>query len=318
MSSFLILPYIEHDDSHKYAICCNHGNDRLFLFIDNDLNEVIACKLNDLRRINFFSLRCTEIRGEFIIMDYAETDVKTEALLPPLKYDFWPTPRYLRVNTHLGYNSGPLRMKDSVDEYHCRLTLRPRLFREHSHVTMNDFTNGKDMFYIRTSRRRGRTGYLYVKDRGEGAETMQPNKTVQPNKTIQPNVTEPAKGAERIEANGGVESDCMREERPGLIPKGPENLEMQKIQTNRAETAVLNDRGKGTEPIQPNSEETPQAELTDNRVTAEHSPPTRYRYITTCKPSIKGGNSDELMLFRLVRYENMYALDQQKESMHVP
>ena len=34
---------------------------------------------------------------------------------------------------------------------------------------------------------------------------------------------------------------------------------------------------------------------------------TRPCYITACKPSIKGGDSDELMLFRLVRYENMYA-----------
>ena len=164
----VLLSLIEHDESHKYAICCNHGNDRLFLDIKDDPNEDIACNVRESSRINFFSLRCTETPGEFIIMDYAETDVKTEVLLPPLKCDFWPTPRYLRVNTHLEYNSGPLRMEDSVDEYHCRLTLRPRLFCEHSHVTMNDFTNGKDMFYICTSRRRGSTGYLYVKDRERG------------------------------------------------------------------------------------------------------------------------------------------------------
>ena len=134
-------------------------------------------------------------------MDYKKA-AESEALLPNLKYDFWPTPCYLKVNTHLGYNSGPLRMENSVDEYHCRLTIRSRLFREHSHVTMNDLTNGKDMFYICTSRRRGRTGYLYVKDRGGGANP---------------------------------------------------------------------------------------------------------RYVLACKPSIKRGDSDELMLFMLVRYQNMYA-----------
>ena len=97
-------------------------------------------------------------------------------------------------------------------------------------MTMNDFTNGKDMFYICTSRRRGRTGYLYVKDRGEGAETIQPN-----------------------------EADVVQ----------PNGIELRETETPHGTT-----------------------------------PP---RYITACKPSIKGGDSDELMLFRLVRYENMYA-----------
>ena len=197
--------HVEHDESHKYAIFCNHGNDTLFLDINNESNnEVIARKLQEdpeENEINFFRLRCTETPGEFIILNYKDIAVDTKELQPNFKYDFWPTPTYLKVNTHLGYNSGPLRMEKSVDEYHCRLTLRPRLFHEHSHATMSDFTNGKDMFYICTSSRRGRTGYLYVKDRGEGADP---------------------------------------------------------------------------------------------------------RYVLACKPSIKRDDSDELMLFRLVRYENMY------------
>eukprot|EP00731_Ephydatia_muelleri_P005507 Em0002g1683a len=195
----------KHDESHKYAIFCNHGNDTLFLDINNESNnEVIARKLQEdpeENEINFFRLRCTETPGEFIILNYKDIAVDTKELQPNFKYDFWPTPTYLKVNTHLGYNSGPLRMEKSVDEYHCRLTLRPRLFHEHSHATMSDFTNGKDMFYICTSSRRGRTGYLYVKDRGEGADP---------------------------------------------------------------------------------------------------------RYVLACKPSIKRDDSDELMLFRLVRYENIF------------
>ena len=35
----------------------------------------------------------------------------------------------------------------------------------------------------------------------------------------------------------------------------------------------------------------------------------RARYVTACKPFIKRGNEDDLMLFRLVRYESMYELN---------
>eukprot|EP00731_Ephydatia_muelleri_P005377 Em0002g1553a len=160
-------PPTQHDDTHRYAILCGEGADTLFLDI-NEKNQVIAKKLDDVDRVlNYFNLRCTETAGEFVLMDYKEFDKKEriiESNPVQLQYDLWPTPRYLMVNTHLGFNFGPLYMEDSVNESQCLLRIRPRLFRD-SHGNMSDFTNGKDKFYICTSRRLGRTGYLYVKDR---------------------------------------------------------------------------------------------------------------------------------------------------------
>ncbi|KAL5505471.1 hypothetical protein EMCRGX_G006906 [Ephydatia muelleri] len=151
--------------SMRYAILC--GGDKLFLDIDKQ-NQIIAKKLDEADvSLNYFNLRCTENAGEFVIMDYMnfEREQKIIESNPiPLLCDLWPTPRYLKVNTHLGFNFGPLYMVDSVNERQCRLKVRPRLFHEYSHVNMNDFTNGKDKFYICTSRRHGITGYLYVKD----------------------------------------------------------------------------------------------------------------------------------------------------------
>lgn len=160
--------FAEHDKTRKYAIYCSDGEEKLFLGI-NKKHEVEARKLKENEQVfSYFKLRFTETPDEFIIM-YSE-DEKTETIFEKSVKKtciIEPTPRYLHVTTHLGHNSRPLRMENTVDESHCRLTLRPRLFREHSHVTMSDFTNGKDMFYICTSRRRGRRRYLRVKDKGE-------------------------------------------------------------------------------------------------------------------------------------------------------
>eukprot|EP00731_Ephydatia_muelleri_P023581 Em0015g1164a len=160
-------PPTKHEASHKYAICCNHGNDQLFLMIESGSNQVIATKCEG--QLNFFHLQLTEKSDELIIMDYAEFSVRTETLVEELSYDFWPTPRYLKVKTLLGYNRGPLCVEDSVDEYYCRLKLRPRLYSKHRNVTLSDFTNGKDTFYICTSGRWGITGYLYLKPTKDGS-----------------------------------------------------------------------------------------------------------------------------------------------------
>ena len=108
-----------------------------------------------------------------------EGDTQLQVTLEDNKvYDIQPTHRYLKVNTYgLGRSfRKPLCMESSVDEYHCRLKLRPLLFHKHGHASMREFTNGEDAFYICTSRRRGRTGYLYL------AQTAQPNaaQTTQP------------------------------------------------------------------------------------------------------------------------------------------
>eukprot|EP00731_Ephydatia_muelleri_P005240 Em0002g1416a len=139
-------------------------------------DKVIAKKRE--KHLHFFNLRFTETPGEFIIMD-DEGDTQLQVTLEDNKvYDIQPTHRYLKVNTYgLGRSfRKPLCMESSVDEYHCRLKLRPLLFHKHGHASMREFTNGEDAFYICTSRRRGRTGYLYL------AQTAQPNaaQTTQP------------------------------------------------------------------------------------------------------------------------------------------
>ena len=166
------------------------------------------------RGANYFNLQRTEIPDEFIIKDYNDLGT-TETVARKRNYKFLPTFRYLKVDTHLGYHHGPLSMRNSVDMYYCRLKLRPRLFDKKSQVNMTDFLNGVDRFYICTSRWYGKTGYLYLRDRGEGTETP-----------------------------------------PGMEDQNAD---------------------------------------------------ARSRYILACKPLIKRGNSDDdLMLFRLVRFEDMH------------
>ena len=136
--------FAEHQDGYKYAICCKHGKKRLYLSIAEN-NQVIAVENSKTDPINYFNLLSTENPHEFVIVDYKKVEVKTEEFRNRLYYDFWPTPRYLKVKTHLGYNCGPLSLEDSVDEYYCRLKLRPRLYRTKGTVTLNDFANGKDI-----------------------------------------------------------------------------------------------------------------------------------------------------------------------------
>lgn len=64
----IIFSFSEHSDTHRYAILC--GGDKLFLDIDKQ-NQIIAKKLSD-GGLNYFNLRCTEIAGEFVIMDYKD------------------------------------------------------------------------------------------------------------------------------------------------------------------------------------------------------------------------------------------------------
>ena len=182
-------------------------------------------------------------------------------------YDIQPTHRYLKVNTYgLGRSFGKLCMESSVDEYHCRLKLRPRLFHKHGHASMREFTNGEDIFYICTSRRRGRTGYLYL------AQTAQPNaaQTTQPNaaQTTQPNAAQTTQpnGAQTTQPNGA-----------------------QTTQPNGAQTTQPN----GAQTTQPNGAQTTQ-------------PAADPCYVLACKSSIRRGNSDDLMLFRLVRDDDIY------------
>ena len=159
------MNYSLSEQTPKYAICCRQGADTFYLDIavssKSNQPRVIAKKLE--KHLHFFNLRFTETPGEFIIMD-DEGGTQLQVTLKDNKvrhYDIQPTHRYLKVKTYcLGHSFGKLCMESSVDEYHCRLKLRPRLFQELGHVTMSDFTNGKDMFYICTSRRRGRTGYV--------------------------------------------------------------------------------------------------------------------------------------------------------------
>ena len=146
-----------------------------------------------------------------------------------------------------------------MDEYHCRLKLRPRLFDKHSHVNMSDFTNGKDMFYICTSRRHGITSFLYIKDRGEGSVTRLPDVASIENESH-----------ENRNNSHASESNAAAVVGNGHVTNG-------------------NARGSEGQPV----------EDTDHTG-------VNPRYILACKPTIDGGNSDELMLFRLVRYENMY------------
>ena len=174
---------------------CGEGADTLFLDV-NERNQVIAKKLSEVDihvaekcSVNYFNLRYTKNPGEFVIMDYKEFDIKEKQIESnpiPVSCDLWPTPRYLKVNTHLGYNNGPLCMENSLDESYCRLRVRPRLFHEYSDVnlSMSDFTNGKDKFYICTSRRLGRTGYLYVKDNDPNGNPLGNNPPDNPRYTL--------------------------------------------------------------------------------------------------------------------------------------
>ena len=237
----MYICFAEHEETHKYAICCNHGEKRLYLSIEKNSNQVIAKEMNS-SRINFFNFLSTENPGEFIIMDYASFEATPELVANGRCYDFWPTPRYLKVKTHLGYNRGPLCMENSVDEYYCRLKLRPRLYRKNGNVTLNDFAKGKDTYYICTAGRYGKTGYLYLRDRGE-------------------------------REGGTVTHD-------GEIERGPE-VELSLVISG----SNMPDNGTATE-------------------SQASSGPARY--VTACKPSIKRGNDDDLMLFRLVRYESTY------------
>ena len=194
--------------------------------IEEHSNQVIV-KDMDRDGVNFFYFLSTENPCEFIIMDYAQFEATPKLVANGRHYDFWPTPRYLKVKTHLGYNRGPLCVENSVDEYYCRLKPRPRLYRKNGNVTLNDFANGKDTYYICTAGRYGKTGYLYLRDTGEteGKEV---------------------EGGAKVEHNG----ECVAME----------------TQTSSK----------------------------------------RARYVTACKPFIKRGDKDDLMLFRLVRYESTY------------
>ena len=296
--------------------------------------EVVAWKMNEAKKmIYYFNLRCTESPGEFIIMDYSDFGAKSEMLHkdPDLHYDFWPTPSYLKVNTRFGYNHGPLSMENSVDEYHCRLTLRPRLFRKHSHVTMSDFTNGKDMFYICTSNRRGRTGYLYVRDRGRGIE-VKPKPASEETKGTDSTGTKGAAENEETKEIDKARAENDREQQEGI-------QEDQAGATNKSRSHISSSGGTGTKGAAENGEANEvdqtgtgndQAQQKDDQAGAANvsrSPVSgpneggnrsggnreeaagarpRARYVLACKPSIKRGDSDELMLFRLVRFENMY------------
>ena len=232
--SYACIFFAEHEDGHTYAICCKHGEKLLYFNIKKNSNQVVADTVDNLGGINFFNLLSTEKPDEFIIVDYVQLEVETLRVINRRHYDFWPTPRYLKVKTHLGYNRGPLCLEDSVDEYYCRLKVRPRLYRKKRSVTLNDFANGKDTYYICTAVRHGKTGYLYLRDRGEREEERVNTRTRAQN------------GLSEIEL-GSVRND-----------------------SNVSDSSM------------------------------------RARYVTACKPSIKMGSEDELMLFRLVRYESTY------------
>ena len=223
-------------------------------------------------------------------------------------YDIQPTHRYLKVNTYgLGSSFGkPLCMESSVDEYHCRLKLRPRLFHKYGHASMREFTNGEDAFYICTSRRRGRTGYLYLAQTAQpnAAQTTQPNaaqttqrngaQTTQRNRaqTTQPNgaQTTQRNGAQTTQPNGAQTTQPNGAQT--TQPNGAQTTQpngAQTTQRNRAQTTQPN----GAQTTQPNGAQTTQ-------------PAADPCYVLACKSSIRRGNSDDLMLFRLVRDDDIY------------
>ncbi len=65
----------------------------------------------------------------------------------------------------LGRNSGPLYMRNDINEHNARFSLQSRLFKKHSApVDLREWILGKDQYFLRCARRSGRIdGFLAMK-----------------------------------------------------------------------------------------------------------------------------------------------------------
>ena len=141
---------------------CNDGN--LFLTVNPEDNSVLVT--DDIKNSSTFYIFQPEdrdIQNEFLVGHYKHSAGSRQSAA---RCEEKRIVSYLEAPvSFLGYNDGPLKVKQNIKEEYCRFMLHDRLLKTLTPtIEVSDWVNGNEAYYINCSRRRfARDGYVAVK-----------------------------------------------------------------------------------------------------------------------------------------------------------